>query len=153
MKLKGAASRASKSVHYDVRQVAAYSWALCSGRCNVVFVGSNEAYRQRHPVLAWGYLGRGPELLSVGLLSLALLGWNIGRFNHIKIWDLGSWRTKVVRNYRKFARQVVAKLPDIWEMSTEEILAWLNDNNQLPACVPKHQQQNTKRKHGKVKTA
>lgn len=158
------ATAISKCTYYDVAWNSYFH--LCSGRCNLVLQGYDNAYYECRRTLAWGYDGASPDLLSVGLLSCALLEHNseeeisIGNFNRIVKFKFGPWRAIVLRNYRKFTRQVASKLPPDWDMTTDEIRAWIEDHNNLPACIKKNNKPNQKdrgilrtlkRKHGKEK--
>lgn len=61
----------------------------------------------------WGYCGSGPAQLALALLLDAL-----GRVRPATHW------------YQTFKRQVVARFPDQWVMTQEEILAWYTSARQ-----------------------
>lgn len=135
---------------------------ICADVCYSVLAG--ERYQNLLKVVAWGYDGKSPDLLSVGVLSITLGGFTSEMgFNCKVCWRYYSkngdrllptpryklrFRDRVLKLYRKFTQQVVSKLPDNWEMTTAEIKAWIKDHNKLPACI-KHQP--NQRKHGKEK--
>lgn len=107
---------------------------------------------QSHPGYAWGYNGESPTLLSIAILSLYANihrddDWRSDVHNSILIKPLANTMAPflsrhnipllgedldvefIKKHYKAFMEEVIAKLPDNWELTYEEIKAWIKKKN------------------------
>lgn len=153
MRIYGKASRKSNSVFYSVRDHVGHKSHMCPGVCGFILAGGISGYND-DSVLAWGYDGKSPDLLSVGLIFISISGKKSCfefSFGGYPLGLLERNRPTVISSYRLFTQQITSQLPDNWEMTTDEIEAWIKDHKRLPACIRK--QTKTKGKqYGKEET-
>lgn len=76
---------------------------------------------------SWGYEGSGPADLALAILVDHLHerapqgGWRAGAA--FSRWTVGS---AAFRHHQSFKRAVVAQWDDVWELTDEQIAAWLS---------------------------
>lgn len=95
----------------------------------------------------WGYYGEGSLKLSLVLLGISICHAGFSPlndspgYNSAVVWNghpyfacrISGWIFKhatVLRLYRKFAKEVLAKLPANWSMTTDDINAWIKNEKQ-----------------------
>lgn len=107
--------------------------AGCSGKAtqllnpNPVF----GEYGYVNDVMSWGYDGRGSDLLA-GWLIMQALSKNS---NMDESRSIGTEQLKnqpiMLRHYKQFSTEVIANLPDEWEMDTEWIRQWVTEREKM----------------------
>lgn len=113
---------------------------FCGAMCNAIL--TDECYREDEEQFpAWGYDGKLPDLLSVGMLAFTLgnvAGWrsagDLFCYQYL-LDDYGnpttpkrySWvfRRDVLRYYRDFTKEITSKFGDSWTITSDEVRLWL----------------------------
>lgn len=113
---------------------------FCGAMCNAIL--TDECYREdKEQFPAWGYDGRKPDLLSVGILAFTLAnvdGWkrsvDLFCYQYLRD-DYGnpatpkrySWvfRKDVLRYYRDFTKEITSRFGDSWTITSDEVRVWL----------------------------
>lgn len=112
--------------------------AACSGKANQLLMPDVlEAMRTGNygdvsDVMSWGYEGRGSDLLAAWLIGCAFSpGGHLpeSRFCcvHQDIIDM------VKAHHKQFSTEVIANLPDEWEMDTTWVKRWVMEREKQPA--------------------
>lgn len=112
--------------------------AACSGKATQLLIPDVEEavrtgnYGDVSDVMSWGYEGRGSDLLAAWLIGCAFSpGGHLpeSRFCcvHQDIIDM------VKAHHKQFSTEVIANLPDEWEMDTTWVKRWVMEREKQPA--------------------
>lgn len=108
----------------------------CSGRANQLL---GRSYHNPDDTMSWGFEGNGSDLTAAWLIAGALYYETWGaimgeseciavRFSHNYVEILPV----IQSHYKQFSTEVIASLPDEWEMDTAWIKAWIMDKEAVP---------------------
>lgn len=110
---------------------------LCSGVANKL---SSPYCYGNIETIAWGYIGKGPELLAVSLLTYSL-GVRSYNSNLVVYLYSSSFTADARKHVKAFTKDIVSKLPDSWKMSAAEVLAWVDKQKQPTTPEVKHERE------------
>lgn len=117
VRIKGEASHCNGGTYYDVRACyadtgdehelcASYSTGVLTG---IPTGGDEDNALECH---AWGYDGLGPQLLACSILAF---------------YAAGGSEVIAMEYYKEFTTEVIANLPDNFELTGKEINRWLRN--------------------------
>lgn len=105
--------------------------AGCSGKANQLL---GKQYYNPTDTMSWGFEGNGSDLMAAWLIAEALYyeehGHTMGEsFEHCYSHPEHYERVLPLmnRHYKQFSTEVIANLPDEWEMDTEWVKQWINE--------------------------
>lgn len=106
--------------------------AACSGKANQLLMPDvSEAIRTGNygdvsDVMSWGYEGRGSDLLAAWLIGCAFSSSHcLPESRFTPVYQLVIDMVKA--HHKQFSTEVIANLPDEWEMDTEWVKQWVMD--------------------------
>lgn len=127
--------------------------SFCSGKATQLLSGAGgpidySTYGNVTDTISWGYHGRGSDLLAVYLLAASLYpNGRLGESHSFYIEKpiLGP----ALRHYKAFSEEVIANLPDVWEMDTEWVKGWIEEREKSFNAETKNINQNQRKNHGR----
>lgn len=129
MKIHGEKKTKRNNVFYTAgHKYRTGDWAgkFCAGYANIIFGGDHDDDCES---CAWGYYGEGPKRTAALALLYYLRGVDSPGDDG---WSLdGMPPTEeelnfIFRHLDKFTLEIIAKLPDDWTLTYEEIKVWLD---------------------------
>lgn len=110
--------------------------AGCSGKANQLL---GRPYHNPDDTMSWGFEGNGSDLTAAWLIAEALHYELYGGVmaegeHHAEICSNNYVEILPViqSHYKQFSTEVIASLPDEWEMDTAWIKAWIMDKEAVP---------------------
>lgn len=100
----------------------------CSGKATQLLhpgINGTIDYGPVTDVMSWGYDGRGSELLAAYLIATAFCRRSSGLDESRTSWVDPAVIELVHRHYKQFSTEVIANLPDEWEMDMDWVKEWV----------------------------
>lgn len=102
--------------------------AGCAGKATQ-FLGGDYFYPK--DTMSWGFDGPGSDLLAAWLIMKGLCSTvTMNESSCVYSEDLIDMEI-MLRHYKQFSAEVIAKLPDEWEMDTKWVKGWVMEREKM----------------------